>query len=89
MVTHAIQGAHGVNAKKWRRCLSNYVQSSINLCNTLTFAQRFATDNLHADSSTPYNALRHIILEKIARSTANRCSLEVSSEGTIQVVSVT
>ena len=65
MATHGSHGPSGVDADDWRRWLSNFGQSSTNLCRTLaSFARRLATEKVSDEVLRPYNACRLIPLDK-------------------------
>ena len=65
MATHGSHGPSGVDADDWRRWLSNFGQSSTNLCRTLaSFARRLATEKVNDEVLRPYNACRLIPLDK-------------------------
>ena len=65
MATHGSHGPSGVDADDWRRWLSNFGQSSTNLCRTLaSFARRLATEKVNEEVLRPYNACRLIPLDK-------------------------
>ena len=65
MKTQGSHGPSGVDANYWRRILSNFGQSSVNLCKTIAqLAIRIATEKLRADDLSAYNACRLIPLDK-------------------------
>ena len=65
MLTHGSHGPSGVDANDWRRWLSNFGQSSTNLCRSLAGLARLnATEKINSDYLTAYNACRLIPLDK-------------------------
>ena len=65
LATHGSHGTSGVDADDWRRWLSNFGQSSTNLCRTLaSLARRLATEKVKEEVLPPYNACRLIPLVK-------------------------
>ena len=65
MKTRGSHGPSGLDANEWRRILSNFGQSSVDLCKTLAkLASLIATSHLETDEMAAYNACRLIPLDK-------------------------
>ena len=63
--TNGSHGPSGLDANEWRTLLTNFDQSSVNLCGTIAeFARKLATVSVTSEHLVPYNACRLIPLEK-------------------------
>ena len=63
--TNGSHGPSGLDANEWPRHLTNFDQSSVNLCRTIAeFARKLATVSVTSEHLVPYNACRLIPLDK-------------------------